>query len=257
MLLLVLVGLLVYAALDRARRSARREWQRPLSVALVLLQVGEVEPDALARLRERVEHLEGVLEREFARYGGDFRPIVFQQFGPVPEVSAVPVPVAEPSLWQSLSLSLALGAFARDNDRAAGLTSDDFDGKIYVRLSTPRSQRRSLVEGLGEDGGRIAVTSLELREDSADFGLFVVAHELFHLLGAADRYGPDGLALLPDGLGDPALTPRYPQRRTEVMARGRVIEPGVEVPPAQLEELSVGSRTALEIGWLSAGGSSR
>lgn len=250
---LVLVGLLVYAALDRARRSARRDWQRPLSVALILLQEGELEAAALHELQQRVEALEAVLEAEFARYGGDFRPIVFRQFGPVPEVGTVPVPAAQPSLWHSLWLSLELGAFARNNDRAAGLTSDDFDGKIYVRLSAPRSQRRSLVEGLGEDGGRIAVTSLELRVDSADFGLFVVAHELFHLLGATDRYGPDGLALLPEGLGDPGLMPRFPQRRAEVMARGRVIEPGVEEPPAQLDELAVGSRTALEIGWLSSG----
>lgn len=252
---LVLAGLLVYAALDRARRSARREWQRPLSVALILLQEGELEPAALDRLRRRVEALEAVLEAEFVRYGGDFRPIQFRQFGPVQQASSVPVPAAEASLWHSVWLSLALGAFARENDRAAGLTSDDFDGKIYVRLSAPHSRRLSLVEGLGEDGGRIAVTSLELREDSADFGLFVVAHELFHLLGATDRYGPDGSAELPEGLGDPGLMPRFPQRRAEVMARGRVIQPGVELPPDQLDELAVGSRTALEIGWLSAGNS--
>ena len=250
---LVLVGVLAYAALDRARRSARRDWQRPLSVALILLQEGPLEPAALDRLQRRVTALEAVLEAEFARYGGDFRPISFQQFGPVPELSQVPIPAAQSSLWHSLWLSLELGSYARKNDRAAGLGRDDFDGKIYVRLSAPRSQRRSQVEGLGEDGGRIAVTSLELREDSADFGLFVVAHELFHLLGATDRYGQDGTARLPEGLGDPGLTPRFPQRRAEVMARGRVLEPGVEVPPAQLDELAVGSRTALEIGWLSAG----
>lgn len=252
---LVLVGLLIFAALDRARRSARRDWQRPLSVALILLQEGELQPAALDRLQQRVETLEAVLEAEFARYGGGFRPIVFRQFGPVPEASTVPVPAAQASFWHDLWLSLELGAFARENDRAAGLTRDHFDGKIYVRLSAPRSQRRSLVEGLGEEGGRIAVTSLELREDSADFGLFVVAHELFHLLGASDRYGPDGLAELPEGLGDPGLVPLFPQLRAEVMARGRVIEPGVEEPPGQLGELAVGSRTALEIGWLSAGNS--
>jgi hypothetical protein len=252
---LVLVAVLIYAARDRARRSARREWQRPLNVALILLQEPEVRPAALARLQQRVEALEAVLEAEFARYGGDFRPIYFRQFGPVPEASPVPVAASQPSLWQTLRLSLELGAFARANDRAAGLDRDDYDGKIYLRLSAPLSQRRSLVEGLGEDGGRIAVTNLELREDSADFGLFVVAHELFHLLGATDRYDAEGKALLPDGLGEPGLLPRYPQRRAEVMARGRVISPGVEEPPAQLEELSVGSLTAAEIGWLPAGSS--
>lgn len=248
---LILLGVLGYAARDNARRSARRHWQRPLQIALVLLEDGEIDPAALGLLQERVESLEEALEREFSRYGGTFRPIRFRQFGPAPEPRPPPTPAAESSLWQALTLSLSLGAFARASDHAAAVDNSAFDGKIYVRLSAPRSARRSLVEGLGEEGGRIAVTSLELREDSADFGLFVVAHELFHLLGANDRYGPDGLAELPDGLGEPELEPRYPQRSAEVMARGRVLEPGREEPPSQLGELRVGTRTAEEIGWSS------
>jgi hypothetical protein len=248
-LTLVLLGVLAYAARDHRRRSARREWQRPLAVALVLLADGELEPEALARLQGHVEPLEQQLEDQFARYGGSFRPIRFQQFGPVPEPRPRPVAPDQPSLWQELTLSLSLRAYARRCDRAAGVSDGDFDGKIYLRLSEPHNERLSLVEGLGEDGGRIAVTSLELREDSADFGLFVVAHELLHLLGASDRYGPDGLAELPDGLGEPELVPQFPQRSVEVMARGRVIEPGLEEPPSQLAELRVGAKTAAEIGW--------
>ena len=252
---LVLIGVLAYAARDHRRRSARREWQQPLQVALVLLADGELEPTALARLQAHVEPLEQQLEDQFARYGGSFRPIRFQQFGPVPEPSPPPVAPDPPSLWQDLTLSLSLRAYARRCDRAAGVrdNANDFDGKIYLRLSEPHNARLSLVEGLGEDGGRVAVTSLELREDSADFGLFVVAHELLHLLGASDRYGPDGLAELPDGLGEPGLVPLFPQRSVEVMARGRVIEPGVEEPPSQLAELRVGAKTAAEIGWSPSG----
>jgi len=250
---LVLLAVLAYAARDHRRRSARREWQRPLQVALVLLADGELEPAGLARLQQQVEPLEQQLEDQFARYGGTFRPIRFQQFGPVQEPSPPPASADEPSLWQALTLSLSLGAYARRCDRAAGVSGgNDFDGKIYLRLSQPHSARRSLVEGLGEDGGRVAVTSLELREDSADFGLFVVAHELFHLLGASDRYGADGLAELPDGLGEPELVPQFPQRSVEVMARGRVIAPGREEPPGQLAELRVGTKTAAEIGWSSS-----
>jgi hypothetical protein len=247
---LVLFGVLAYAVRDHRRRSARREWQRPLQVALVLLTNGELEPAALARLQRRVEPLEQQLEDQFARYGGTFRPIHFRQFGPVQEPSPPPEAADRPSLWQELALSLALGAYARRCDRAAGVRGgNELDGKIYLRLSEPHNARLSLVEGLGEDGGRVAVTSLELREDSADFGLFVVAHELFHLLGASDRYGPDGLAELPGGLGEPELVPQFPQRSVEVMARGRVLEPGWEEPPSQLAELRVGTKTAAEIGW--------
>jgi hypothetical protein len=249
-LLSILAGVAAYAALDHARRSARREWRRPLQVALVLLSEGPLDSTALALLRQRISPLEAALETEFARHGGTFRPIRFHVFGPATEPRAPPQAPSEASLFDTFRLSLALGAFARASDRALGVDASGFDGRIYARLRAPESIRQALVEGLGEDGGRIAVTSIELSEDSVDFGLFVVAHELFHLLGASDRYGPDGDALLPEGLGEPELQPLYPQRSVEIMARGRVLAPGEEVPPADLGELRVGEITAREIGWL-------
>lgn len=250
LLLAILAGVSAYAALDHARRNARREWRRPLQVALILLSDGPIDSAALAQLRTRIDPLELALETEFARYGGTFRPIRFRVFGPAMEPEAPPHAPDEPSLLDALRLSLALSGFARASDRALGVDAAGFDGRIYARLRAPQSIRQALVEGLGEDGGRIAVTNIELSAYSVDFGLFVVAHELFHLLGASDRYGPDGDALLPEGLGEPTLVPLYPQRSVEIMARGRVLAPGKEVPPADLGELRVGERTAREIGWL-------
>jgi len=216
----------------------------------VLVERGELDADALAAFEERVPELERALEREFERYGGGFRPFRFQRFGPVPEREAPPRASPEPGPLEPLRVSYALLWFARHSDAAARVAGD-FDGKIYVVLSPPRSAKRALVEGLGQDGGRIAVTNIELSEDSVDFGLFVITHELLHLLGASDRYAADGTATLPDGLGDPEREPLYPQDSAEVMARGRVLEPGREVPPSDLDELRVGPWTAAEIGWLS------
>jgi hypothetical protein len=282
-LLAVLLGVCIYALLDYSARRARRSWQRPLEVALVLLTLVEHErferdgvpetsepvpaspdaegpdaesPDApsaldaavLEAFAARVPALEVALAEQFVRYGGEFSPIHFQLFGPVPEVRPAPVPAADPGLLEPLRVSYGLWRFARASDAAAGL-SGGFDGKIYVVLSPPRSERRALVEGLGQDGGRIAVTHIELSEDSVDFGLFVVAHELFHLLGASDRYAADGTTLIPEGLGDPEQDPLYPQRSVEVMARGRVLRPDAEEPPGHLQDLRVGAKTAAEIGW--------
>jgi hypothetical protein len=245
---LVLLGVLVYAARDYAARRARRAWERPLSVALVLLERGAIDPEALQAFQERVSALEDVLEREYRRHGGGFRPIRFWLFGPVAEPESAPVAAPAPSWLEPLRISLSLYRFARASDAAAGLTGA-FDGKVYVVLAPPRSSKKALVEGLGQDGGRIALTHIELSEDSVDFGLFVVAHELFHLLGAADRYATDGSTSIPEGLGDPDRVPLYPQDSVEIMARARVIEPGVEKPPDGLTELRVGPRTAAEIGW--------
>jgi hypothetical protein len=247
-LLLVLLSVLVYAARDHAARSARRAWLRPLHVGLVLIERGELDPEALAVFVDRVSVLEAALEREFARHGGQFRPIHFWRFGPIIEAEPAPVPAAAPAWYEPLRISYELYRYSRASDAASGLQGA-LDGKIYVVLSPPRSAKRALVEGLGQDGGRIAVTHIELSGHSVDFGLFVVAHELFHLLGAADRYGADGSTIIPDGLGDPELEPLYPQESAEVMARALVLEPGVEVPPDDLAQLRVGPRTAAEIGW--------
>jgi hypothetical protein len=248
-LLTVLASVIIYAVRDHSARSARRAWQRPLEIALVLLERGALDPDALASFEARVPALEQALEDEFRRYGGAFRPIRFARFGPVPEREAAPRASVDPGPLEPLRVSYDLFWFARDSDALARV-SGSFDGQVYVVLSPPRSAKRALVEGIGQDGGRIAVTSIELSEDSVDFGLFVVTHELFHLLGASDRYAADGSALLPEGLGDPEQQPLYPQESAEVMARGRVIEPGREVPPSDLAELRVGPQTAAEIGWL-------
>lgn len=248
--LALLGGVLLYAATDYSKRHARREWRRPLEVALVLLQQGEIDATLVQLFDARLAQLEAALSREFARYGGGFQPFLFHTFGPVPEPRAPPVAEAEPSFFEPLWLSLALRRFASAGDAAAGVPDGPFDGKIYVLLSPPESARQALAEGLGESGGRVAITHLELSEHSIDFGLFVVTHELFHLLGAGDRYAADGLAHLPEGLGEPDRVPRYPQYTVEVMARGRVLAPGQEVPPSHLDELRVGPITAREIGWL-------
>ncbi|HTV25654.1 MAG TPA: hypothetical protein VMG12_43460 [Polyangiaceae bacterium] len=245
----MLASVIIYAVRDHSARSARRAWRRPLDVALVLLERGALDPDALADFERRVPALEQALEDEYRRYGGSFRPIRFTRFGPVPERVATPRASADPGPFEPLRVSYDLFWFARESDAAAHVVGS-FDGTIYVALSPPRSAKRALVEGIGQDGGRIAVTSIELSEDSVDFGLFVVTHELLHLLGASDRYAADGSALLPEGLGDPEQEPLYPQASAEVMARGRVIEPGLEVPPSDLAELRVGPQTAAEIGWL-------
>ena len=50
----------------------------------------------------------------------------------------------------------------------------------------------------------------------------VIAHELLHTLGATDKYDrATGQPLVPEGLGDPGQSPRYPQQFGEIMA-GRV-----------------------------------
>jgi hypothetical protein len=143
----------------------------------------------------------------------------------------------------------ALGRFTSDIDERAGVPTRGFDARIYVVVRPPSAQ--GFVEGTSEHGGRVGIALAELDETNVALALFVVAHELFHTLGATDRYWPDGRTSVPDGLAEPELSPPFPQRYVEIMARNRPVDATREVPPSSLEELWVGEKTAREIGWAS------
>ena len=54
----------------------------------------------------------------------------------------------------------------------------------------------------------------------------VIAHELLHTVGATDKYRiADDAPRFPDGYGDPAQVPLYPQQRAELMAGRRMLTP--------------------------------
>lgn len=251
--LAVLLGLLVatlsWAWHDVRSRRARTEWQRPLEVAVALVELGVVEPSALAALRARFPALEARLRDEYHRHGGQLpEPVHFTLFGPVTVDRAPP---ADPD---STLVSLARHAYEQWRwthavDVGTRLPASGFDSRIYLLVRAPHDRARSWVEGSSELGGRVGVARIELGVSAVDLALFVVTHELFHTLGASDKYDANGRALIPDGLVEPERVPLYPQRYAEVMTRNLVIAAGSERPPDSLAELGVGALSAREIGW--------
>jgi len=249
----VLLGLLAatasWAWLDVRSRRARTEWQRPLEVAVALVQLGNVDPNALRSLRARFPALEARLRDEYHRHGGQLpRPVNFTLFGPVTVDRAPP---ADPD---TTLLSLARHAYEQWRwthavDVGSNLPARGFDSRIYLLVRAPRDSRQSWVEGSSELGGRVGVARIELGPSTVDLALFVVTHELFHTLGASDKYDANGRALIPDGLVEAERVPLYPQRYAEVMTRNLVIAAGSERPPDSLAELGVGTLTAHELGW--------
>jgi hypothetical protein len=249
----VLLGLLVatvcWAAYEVRSRRARTEWQRPLEVAVAVVQLGAVDPSALVALRARFPALEARLRDEYHRHGGQLpQPVNFSLFGPV---TADRAPPADPD---ATLLSLAQHAYEQWRwthavDVGSVLPARSFDSRIYVVVRAPRDSSQSLVEGLSELGGRVGMARIELGPSTVDLALCVVAHELFHTLGASDKYDASGRTLIPEGLVEPDRLPLFPQRYAEVMTRNLVVAAGSERPPDSLAELGVGTLTAREIGW--------
>jgi hypothetical protein len=257
----ILLGVSLYAAKDYLDRRGRNDWQRTLRVALVVLEQEPVHPAALDAMRARLPALEARLDSELRRYRtgtsantitgitAALQPFDFELFGPVKIQEPPPEPKSEGFIDLSRH-SFGLWRYVSAVDRELGIDASSFDSRVYVVVRPPAAPGIRLVEGMSQQNGRVATVSVELADDMADLALFVATHELFHTLGASDKYDSKGQVLVPSGLVEPAKNPLYPQRFAEIMARNRPVSPTEEVVPDSLGELAVGRDTAIEIGWL-------
>jgi hypothetical protein len=251
-LIAVLLMVAGYAARDVYVRRARTDWERTLLVAVVVLEVEPVDASALASFSERLPLLQEKLALEARRFRPELGlPFEFQLFGPIEVKTPPPVPSGD-SFFELGAHAYRQWRYLESIDAHAGVASRAYDGRLYVTVRPPRQGGKTLVEGFSQHGGRIGSVSVELDDQMVDLALLVVAHELLHTLGASDKYDATGHVIVPHGLADPMLEPLYPQTHVEIMARNRPLAPGKEVVPESLDELRIGSRTAIEIGWLAS-----
>ncbi len=249
-LLVVLVGVLLYAFRDVTGRRQRTSWDRTLDVAIILVEQRPVSRSATEGVSARASALAEVLEAEMRRYRREGAPpFRFRVFGPVTETEPPPS-AGEPGLVSDTKYAYASWRYTSRIDDHAGVDKKHFDSRIYLVVTPPASETRKLVEGASEENGRVGIVAVELDDTMVDLALAVAAHELFHTLGATDKYDlTTGRPSVPDGLAEPDRQPRYPQTFVELMARHRPVDEVQSKPPKTLTELRVGSLTAREIGW--------
>jgi len=247
-LLLTLAGVLLWAGNDWWRRQQRSRWQRPLRVALVLVEREPIAPTTIAALGTHAFELERRLSSEFARYGRTGEPFSVVVKGPVTAATDPPRAGALDLLGLARH-SYELWQWTRDLDERGRVEWRAYDARIYLVLKPSRDGRPRAVEGESEQGGRVGVARADVDSSMLDLALFVATHELFHTLGATDKYDAGGNAKYPDGYAEPDKQPRYPQRGAEIMARNVPLSATSERPPDTLEELWIGVTTAREIGW--------
>jgi len=249
-LLGILVVVMIWAWRDVRSRRARNAWDHTLHVAVVLLRIVPTDDRIFASLRDRGPALEDRLDEEARRYRPRGpRPFLFTFFGPVDVTAPPPVPEGDGVVDLAKQSWGTWRYFGAVDDRAA-VDESRFDTRLYVVVRPSEVLGRTWVEGRSEQGGRTGSVELEMSlGGSAEFVLTVVAHELFHTLGAEDKYDAQGRTLVPLGLAEPDLTPMFPQRFAEIMARNRPLSATAERPPENLDEVAVGNVTAREIGW--------
>jgi hypothetical protein len=234
--LLVVAG---WAAMVHHRRAARTHWHKPLRVAVVLLARDEA-PN-LDRWRAGLDELERWISAEMGRYRRviDDPPIRFTLYGPIAVERAPKFLPDDDGLWTRAAHAWRLSRELARLDGAAGVGPADV--RLYVY--NERTMTTPTVEGAGEQGGDAGFVQVSNDEDLT-LALAATVHELFHCLGASDRYGADGHALPQDGLSEVDRG-----RFAEVMVGEVTLSPQKGRTPRSLDELRVGTLTAEELRW--------
>jgi len=248
--ILVLLAVLLLVAVttceDRVRTTG---WRSPLYVAIYPIAADDsaVTRAYLAGLdAQRFEPIDAFFRREAHRYGVGIDDPVKTRLRPAlaerPPQRAPDASVPATILW---SLRLRYWAW-----RVSARTADPEDIRMFVLYHDP-ALTPVVPHSLGLPQGLIGVVYAFAAPEMNGANDVVIAHELLHTLGATDKYDPKTDApSFPDGYADPRQRPLYPQRAAELMAGRRMLSPARWEQPRDLDEVLIGTATALEIRWL-------
>lgn len=144
--------------------------------------------------------------------------------------------------WQYPRYFFALG-------EAHGVDPDDFGARLYVVWTDKAGDVSG--DSRGSKRGRVGISWLSVDEPNLAYSVVTVAHELAHVLGAADTYEEGSyLSRWPEGYVEPFAEPRWPQPWAELMAVDRPTGPTTEAEVPSLFDERIGYDTAARIGWI-------
>jgi hypothetical protein len=245
---ILLVVLLVVALTTWQDRYLSTRWHDPLYVGIYPIAADDspVTRAYLAALDvERFKPIDRFFTREAERYhldtGEPFRTRLRSALPDRPPQRAADAGLLATALW---SLRLRYWAW-----RVSGHAHDPEDIRMFVLYHDP-ALTPTVPHSLGLMKGLIGVVYAFAAPEMNGENNVVIAHELLHTVGATDKYNlGDDAPRFPDGYGDPAQKPLFPQVTAELMAGRRVLAPDKWQQPMSLDEVVVGPVTALEIRW--------
>jgi hypothetical protein len=247
-ILILLLVLLVVAMKTWQDRYLSTRWHDTLYVAIYPIAADDspVTRTYLAALDvERFKPIDRFFAREAERYHLDtnepFRTRLRAELQDRPPQRAPDAGLLATALW---SLRLRYWAW-----RVSGHAHDPEDIRMFVLYHDP-TLTPTVPHSLGLVKGLIGVVYAFAAPEMNGENNVVIAHELLHTVGATDKYNfGDDAPHFPEGYGDPAQKPLFPQLTAELMAGRRVLAPDKWQQAASLDEVVVGPVTALEIRW--------
>lgn len=189
--------------------------------------------------------------RERQRLTGQAQPPVqISTFGPwIHDVEPPSLGEPEDPWWKRGWLAFQYPRYFHDIAREHGGDPDQWDARVYLIYAD--TEEDVSAHSRGSSVGRVAVAFVSSSEPNPAYAQITVAHELSHILGAEDLYDPaSGLPVVPHGLAEPGLLPRFPQHFAEIMAVDRALSATNEAEVRSLDEVLVGYHTAALMGWI-------
>jgi len=245
--ILILLGVLAAAvSLTWLEQSMVRAWRAPLEVAVVPIN-GDGSSEAGEMIHalkmSDFDEINAFLERESARYGLKLSPAMQVTLLPALDEQP-PAPPSDGSVLKTIfwSLELRWWVYRQSGEWLPQLGTV----KLFVLYHKPQDGI-ALEHSLGLQKGLIGVVHAFADPRQTQQNNIVIAHELLHTLGAADKYDAEGRPVYPQGYAESELPPHLPRREAEIMAGRLVNAAGRLVMPLSLEQCVIGAMTAHEI----------
>jgi hypothetical protein len=237
-IIFLLTVLLVVALTTWQDRYRSTRWREPLYVAIYPIAADDSAATRtyLAALDAATfDPLHEFFMREAQRYALNVsEPVKIRLRPPLPSSPPQRAPSAGILATAFWSLKLRYWAW-----RASGHAGEPEDIRIFVLYHDPALTPR-VAHSLGLTKGLIGVVYAFAEPGMSGANNVVIAHELLHTVGASDKYVPGNDApRFPDGYGDPAQKPLYPQRFAELMAGRRMLSAAQWQQPDSLDEVVI------------------
>lgn len=225
------------------------QWEDTLYVAIYPVNVGSQPKVAnyVANLdRGQFNLIADFLAEEAERYNLKIRRPFELRLGP--EITEFPPqPPQKVGVLQAVLWSLHFRWWAWKNSPPVSIPADI---QLYLLYHDP-GQYKSLSHSTALNKGRVGLINVFAEAGYEKQNAVIVAHELLHTLGAVDKYDfSNNLPLYPEGYAEPDKQPLYPQDFAELMAGRLPVSQDKAEIPVGLSETLIGSKTAMEIGWL-------